>query len=401
MLFLPLIFILPVALIAFFANETIGNFLSKENPIVKEYVWAIFLIGMALAYFEVFYGWARVQMRSVFGNFMKEIFCRVGQTILLVLLYFELITVEVFIWTLVGIYLFRTLLMKIYAYSLRMPKLVIDFPENTRNILTYSLLIILGGSAVIALLEIDKVMLNQFVEIENVAYYSVAGFIAMVIAVPARSMHQIMYPLTAEVLNRRDRLALKNLYERSSLTLYIVSGLLFVLILVNLDDLYELLPKAYRDGYIIFLWLGLAKLYDSILGNSNSILYNSDYYRAVLVLGVLLAILTVLFNLWLIPQYGLDGAAIASFSAFFIYNTIKLWYIKLKFDILPFTAETLKVTILLLVIGVVSYFLNFAFHPVINILLKSGIILALYVAFLYRFKISEDVFSLLKRFTSK
>ena len=401
MLFLPLVLMLTIAGLTYVAHEAIGNFLSKENPIVKEYVWPIFWIGMAMAYFEVFYAWARVRMRSVFGNFMKEVFSRVGVTLLLFLLYFDVISVEAFIPAAVGLYLLRTLIMAVYAFGVRRPRLVFDFPKNTRNILVYTTLIILGGSAAIVLLEIDKVMINQFIEIENVAYYSVAGFIAMVIAVPSRSMHQITYPLTAELLNQKNKTALKELYQRSSLTLYIVSGLLFILILLNLDDLYQMLPEPYRSGFVIFVWLGLAKVYDALLGNNNSILYNSDYYRAILFMGVLLAVMTILFNLWLIPKYGLDGAAIASFSAFFIYNTIKLIYVKAKFGILPFTNETLKVSALLLSIGVVFYFLDFPFHPILNIVLKGILISALYIGVIYRFKISEDVFGVLTKILRK
>ncbi|MGB6150996.1 MAG: polysaccharide biosynthesis C-terminal domain-containing protein [Pricia sp.] len=398
MLLLPLALIIPIAGITFFAHEAIGNFLSKENPIVKNYVWPIFLIGMAMAYFEVFYAWARVRMRSVFGNFMKEVFSRVGVTLLLLFLYLDLISVTIFIPIAVGIYLLRTFIMALYAFDIRRPRLVFGLPKNTRNIMIYSTLIIMGGSAAIVLLEIDKVMINQFIEIENVAYYSVAGFIAMVIAVPSRSMHQITYPLTAELLNRKDKPALKELYQRSSLTLFIVSGLLFILILLNLNDLYEMLPEAYRNGFVIFVWLGLAKVYDALLGNNNSILYNSDYYRAILFMGVLLAVLTIVLNLWLIPEYGLDGAAIASFSAFFIYNTVKLLYVKAKFGILPFTHETLQVSALLIGVGGVFYFLEFPFHPILNISLKGTFISVLYVAILYRFRISEDIFAVLSKF---
>lgn len=401
MLFLPLLLILPVAGLTFVAHEAIGNFLSKENPIVKNYVWPIFWIGMAMAYFEVFYAWSRVRMRSVFGNFMKEVFSRVGVTFLLFFLYFDLISVAVFIPIAVGIYLLRTLIMAVYAFGIRRPRLVFEFPKNTRNILVYSTLIILGGSAAIVLLEIDKVMINQFIEIENVAYYSVAGFIAMVIAVPSRSMHQITYPLTAELLNQKNKPALKELYQRSSLTLYIVSGLLFMLILLNLNDLYEMLPEPYRNGFVIFVWLGLAKVYDALLGNNNSILYNSDHYRAILFMGVLLAVLTILLNLWLIPEYGLDGAAIASFSAFFIYNTVKLIYVKSKFGILPFTPETLKVSVLLISVAGIFYFLEFPFHPILNIALKGTMISILYVGILYRFKISEDIFGMLSKILRK
>ncbi len=351
MLLLPLVLIIPVALLSFSANEAIGNLLSKENPIVRDYVWHIFLAGMAMAYFEIFYAWARIRMKSIFGNFMKEIFCRIGQTILLLLLWKEWISVEFFIAALVGLYIARMVVMNIYAFQLRMPKLNFNLPQDWKTIVKYSALIILGGSTAIVLMEVDKVMLNSFVKIENVAYYAVAGFIASTIAVPSRAMHQITYPLTATYLNNKDKFALKQLYQKSSLTLFIVSGLLFLLILLNLTDLYELLPTNYADGFMIVFWVGLAKVYDSLLGNNNSILYNSDYYRSILFLGVLLALLAIGFNLWLIPEYGLDGAALASFSAFFIYNTLKLIYVKLKFNITPFTPDTWKVLALLIIIG--------------------------------------------------
>ena len=89
MLLLPLFLIVPMAIASYFAYEIIGNFISKTNPIVKGYVWYIFLIGMSMAYFEVFYSWSKVHMKTVFGNFMKEVFTRLGITLLLVLVYYK------------------------------------------------------------------------------------------------------------------------------------------------------------------------------------------------------------------------------------------------------------------------------------------------------------------------
>jgi O-antigen/teichoic acid export membrane protein len=398
MLLLPLALIIPVGTLSYFANETIGNLLSKENDIVRDYVWHIFFVGMAMAYFEVFYAWARIRMKSMFGNFMKEIFCRIAQTILLMLLWLKIIDIEFFINGLVGCYLVRTIIMKLYAYQLRKPKLNFSFPENWGSIVKYSALIILGGSTAIVLMEVDKVMLNNFLKIENVAYYAVAGFIASTIAVPSRAMHQITYPLTATYLNDRNKPALKELYQKSSLTLFIISGLLFLLILLNLSELYELLPEKYAGGFMIVFWIGLAKVYDSLLGNNNSILFNSDYYRSILFFGVLLAFLAIAFNLWLIPTYGIDGAAIASFTAFFIYNTLKLAYVKAKFKIVPFTNETWKVFALLVVVGVLFSTFTLPFHPIINITVKSLLMIIMYLGILYRFKISEDVYGFLNKY---
>lgn len=401
MVLLPLLMIIPLGAFAYFGNSVIAEFLAKKNTIVKDYVWYIFLIGLSMAYFEVFYAWARVQLKSVFGNFMKEVFVRLGITILLVLVSLGIISVGLFLKALVGLYLLRTLIMKLYAYGLKRPRLNFNFPKNTREILIYSTLIILGGSAAVILLEIDKFMINQYIEIENVAYYAVAVQIATVIIAPSRAMHQITYPMTAELLNKKNLPGLKDLYQKSSLTLFIVAGLVFLMVMLNLSDLYQMIPEEYRGGFLVVLLISLAKLYDSFLGCNNAILYNSEYYRAVLWLGVFLAVMTILFNMWFIPRYGMEGAALATFLAVFIYNTCKLGYVKAKFNMWPFTMETFKVLCLILLVGALFYTFQFPFHPLVNILVKLILMTAMYVGILYRFKISEDVFGALKKFLGR
>ncbi|MFT0715763.1 lipopolysaccharide biosynthesis protein [Flagellimonas lutimaris] len=401
MLLIPLLGILPVALVGLVWYDSIGDWVSQVNPMVKDYLWHVFFVGLAMAYFEVFYSWAKVHLKSVFGNFMKEVFARVGVSILLILFYFDVISLDIFFKCLVGLYLLRTVVIKIYAFTLRMPKLDFKFLAYTKEILSYSFLIILGGSAALILLEIDKVMLNQFISIENVAYYGVSVYIATVIIVPSRAMHQITYPLTAELLNTNNAAGLDKLYKKTSLTLFIASGILFVLIILNLNDLYLMLPENYRNGFTIVFLIGLAKVMDSLLGNINSILYNSKYYRTVLVFGVCLAALTILLNYILIPKMGLEGAALASFVSIFIFNLVKLVFVKMKFGILPFTSATFKVFSTLVLLAVLFDLLQFQFHPIINIALKSLLIVVMYVGILYRFNISEDVTGFLSKWLKK
>jgi len=402
MLLLPLVLIVPLALFSYFANDVIGRFVAGEkNILVKDYIWYIFLIGLAMAYFEVFYAWVKVHMKSVFGNFMKEVFGRMCIAVLLVLVYLNTITVDFFLKALVGVYVLRMVVMKIYAFILHRPIVTFRFPKNVISIIKYSTLIILGGSAAVVLLEIDKFMLNRYVAIENVAFYGVSVFIATVITVPYRAMHQITYPLTAKLLNDKDKPALKKLYKKSSLTLFIVAGILFLLIILNIQELYKLMPAAYRGGVTVVFLIGLTKVFDSLLGNNNSILFNSDYYRAVLIMGVLLAMIVVLLNYVFIPLYGLEGAAWATFISIVSFNTVKIVYVKSKFKMHPFTLDTVKVLMLLFAMGTVFYFINFDFHPIINIIIKSVLMILVYVLALYRFRISEDVYAIFSSYRLK
>ncbi len=395
MLLLPMLFILPIALLSWISYDAIAAFLSRKNDIVGNYVWYVFLIGMAMAYFEVFYAWSKVYLRSVFGNFMKEVFARICISIALVLVSLDWLSVEGFLKCLVGIYLLRTLIMKLYAYSLSLPKISFSLPSNTREVLLYSTFIVLGGSVAVILLEIDRFMINQFIAIENVAYYTVSIFIATVIAVPSRAMHQITYPMTAELMNNGSGTELKELYKKSSLTLFIIAGLIFLLVLLNLEELYQLLPLNYRGGFTVVLFIGLAKVFDALMGNNNAILFNSEHYRIFLLMGIFLVVFTILLNLWFIPRFGINGAAVASFMAIASYNIAKLIFVKRKFDMAPFTADTFKVLGLLIFVGALFYLFNFTFHPIVNIIFKSMLMSLMYIGILYRFKISEDIFGLL------
>ncbi|MDP5082471.1 MAG: polysaccharide biosynthesis C-terminal domain-containing protein [Winogradskyella sp.] len=235
-------------------------------------------------------------------------------------------------------------------------------------------------------------------DIEQVAYYSVAIFIATVIAVPQRAMHQIMMPLTAKYLNENDLISLNDLYKRSAMSLLVISGFIFLLIILNINQLYEILPEEFTGGLFVVLIVSLAKLYDNSLGNNNAILFNSDYYRMVLLLGVLLGLMTIVLNAIFIPIYGIEGSAFATFLAVSVYNTIKIYFVKLKFNMQPFTKASVKIVLTLIVLSFLFYFWEFPFHPILNILLKSVFIGLLYFSLIYKMNVSEDISSQIKKY---
>lgn len=398
MLFLPLALTIPIGVVGYFGYETIAGWLSQKNTIVEDYLWYIFITAFAMAYFEVFFAWVKVQMKTVFGNFMKEVFHRVGIMILLFGLYVDWISIEQFLIGLVGVYVLRMLTMLVNAFYIRLPVFRFDKIDKLGSVLKYSSLIIIAGSIATMILDIDKFMLNNYIEIEKVAYYSVAVFIATVIAVPQRAMHQIMMPLTAKFINDNNRAELNDLYERSSLTLYIVSGFIFLLIILNINELYHIIPKEFSGGIKVVFLISIAKLYDNLLGNNNAILFNSDYYRMVLVFGVILAISAIVLNMILIPLYGINGSAVATLIAVVVYNTIKVMFVQIKFNMLPFTIQTLKITGVLIICVLVFYFWEFPFNPYVNIVLKSSVIGVVYALLIHKLKVSGDISEMLMKY---
>jgi O-antigen/teichoic acid export membrane protein len=118
----------------------------------------------------------------------------------------------------------------------------------------------------------------------------------------------------------------------------------------------------------------------------------------VLVFGVILSIMAFVFNLILIPAYGILGAAIASFLAFAVYNVSKLLIVLNKFKMQPFTLKTVYILFFTASLTAIFYFWEFPFHPILNIILKSIIVTAIYGFVALRFRFSEDINLLVRKY---
>ncbi|WP_372920175.1 lipopolysaccharide biosynthesis protein [Salegentibacter sp.] len=397
-LFLPLVVSAFFGLLGVLSYNVLLDYFSNGNGLVQPYIWLIFLIAVATAYFEVFFAWSKVHFRSVFGNIMKEVFHRICISLLLFVVFLEILSVHWFIYGIALVFVIRSLAMAVYAFRLYTPRFSLELPDNLPSVLKYTSLILIAASVAMVLLDLDKVMIEHYLPIENVAIYGIMVYIATVISVPQKAMHQITHPMTAEMLNLKDKTGLEKLYKKSSLNLLIVSGLIFILIISNVQQLYELIPEEYELSILVVVLISLVKLYDNFLGNNNSILFNSDYYRLVLGVGVFLAVLAFVLNIIFIPLYGIQGAALASFLAFGIYNTSKIYLVYTKFRLLPFLPKTWLVLFFTLAFSLGFYFWEFPFHPIINIALKSLLISSLYLFSAYRLNFSPETRGLIEKY---
>lgn len=397
----PLLLIIPLLLIGFLFQDEILFFLSKKNAVVKNYIWLIPFIALCMAYFEIFYAWLRVHMHSVFGNFIKEVGLRTASLFLLMGVYYHWITIEGFVYATAVVYLLALLITMFYAFTIQKPNFEFTFPVNTKDILTYTFYIILSGSVANLLLDGDKMILNQYMNIENIAFYSVATYIALVISVPSRAMHQIVYPITAKLMHENKHDEMDILYKKTSINLQMVGGYVMLGIFVNINKLYEMVPPEYAGGILVVFMIGISKYFDLILGNNNAIIFNTKYYRTVLFLGVLLVILTVGLNMIFIPIYGIIGSAFATLLSITLYSLAKLLFVVKKLDLYPFTKQTVYSIALTLVLFLAFYFWEFPFNPIISIILKSILMTIAYIYFNYKFEISSEINQEINKFFKK
>lgn len=409
----PLVFSLLIGYFWNYLQTWILHSVSDENSIVENYTIYIYVVAVCCAYFEIFYAWAKVQMQSVFGNLLKELYNRVAIMLLLFAVYFDIISKEDFIVYLTCSYALRTLLMMVYALQLYFPKFQLQLPENYKEILKYSFFIILAGSAGAIIIDIDKIMIAGKDTFDKAAYYTVAVFIGTFIDAPSRAMSQILQPITSKSINEDNIFEVQSLYQKSSINLLLIGGLFFILINCNVTELFKIMPKQYWGGEWVVLLISGAKLFNMSLGNNGAIISNSKFYRITLFTGVGMALMVYFLNKYFYfnLDFGTEGLALSTFLTFIIFGCFKLWYVSKKLHMFPYTKKTLVISSVILFSYVVFQFwnfdigtvvlFNFPIHPIINIILKSCILIPIYILIVYRFSISEQINSIIDTWLTK
>ena len=389
---IPLVIVILFAPIFYAYYDEIRQFLFQNDQSLSQYAYVILFVAVSTSFFEVFYSWLRVKLKSVFGNFLKELYPRLLISFLLISYSYGVLDFENFVLFLIYGYYLRLLIIIIYSFYINKPRISLSFKSDFKEVFKYCLLIFLSGAASSIILDIDKSMLSSILTVENVAYYSVAVFIAAVIEIPGRAMFQILSPVVADAINKNHFKKLEGLLKKSSTNLVLVASLFFLLINLNLDDFYEMLNQdGYSIGIPIVIIVSFGKLYSMSIGCINNIISNSKYYYYTFWFSLFSSVLAVVLNIYLITDYGIVGAAYATLIVIIIMNSLKLYLIKVKFNIHPYSKDTAKIIVLSIIGFVIFSNLKLDFQPVLNIIIKSSLILILYTLSAYIFRLSDDV----------
>ena len=401
-LLLPLvILIILIPLFTYFEIEII-NFLFNGNRGVSRFLFLIIAIAISTAFFEIFFSWLRVHLKSVFGNFLKEVYPRLLIFLLLILYALNVINLDSFInYLIVGYYL-RLIIVMGYSFKLYFPRFEFFLPKSWKEMLKYSFLIFISGASASLILDIDKSMIFSLISEENVAFYAVALYIAAVIEAPGRAMFQITSPLVAQALNKNDKFNLEKLLKKSSINLIIVSGIIFLIINLNLVDFYKILNKeGYASAAGVVVVVSIGKFFSMSMGCLNNIIGNSKYYIYVFWFSISSAILAIILNFILIKSYGIIGAAIATLAVIIFINSCKILLVYFLFKIHPYSLKTIEIFISLVVIYGLIYFIPSFQSSWISIFIRSTLILFLFSIPFFSFGWSKDLIDILNNIWRK
>lgn len=372
----------------------------KDSTLFAEYIQYLLPLIFFTLFFNTLDSYNKAIYDAVLGAFIKEFIQRILILIALLSYFFNLIDIHFFI--------------QLYILSLSMPALIllfiliyrrefrIKFPNKKllsrkmiREMINLSIFGIISGFSTMAIINIDSILVNKFMGLSATGIYATNYFFATLVIIPSRTLIKISTTIIADSWKSNDPDNILLVYKKSVINQGLISMLIFIGLWVNINNIYRIIPNEYSEGKWVIFFMSLANVVLMSSGVSGTIILTSRYYKVQTFFILIFLSLIVGLNFILIPTLGLTGAALATTFSAIIFTGIRFAFVFKKFGMNPYSLNFL----VLLAISALSYLMGHLIpefqNYIIDIIIRSSVVLIIFVSLIIKLKISEDVNSLI------
>jgi O-antigen/teichoic acid export membrane protein len=360
---------------------------SVNSPLFSSHI--IFLIPLAFnsLFYSLLESYLRALQKTVVPPFINEIVIRLINAAIIVPLAINLISFDLFIYLFIGANSISAIILFLYTLFLKQwffrPMQQSKLKRSYKPMSIYSLFSYLSNSTSIIINNIDLLMIAAFLNLSNNGIYTTMIFIVSVMMFPYRALYSVASPLVAKYWKQKNLIEMQSLYQKVSSTLLIAGLFIFMLIWINFDTLFHFIPEEYKAGKYVFLFLGIGKLYDMAAGINTLILVTSKKYKIDLIFTVLFIALTIISNYIMIPIYGMNGAALATAFSIFCINTVRIIYLKSKFNLFPLKFNFLTTILFTCIVIYLNSLFSIEIHFLMDAFMRTIGSSLLFLIFIY------------------
>lgn len=385
--------------ILFLFKETIIGWYIQESKLFADFFYFVLPLCFILSLVYALTAYCQSLFKSTIPSFINDVLVRILAIVVVSVYYLKWIDINMFVVFFISVYAAQLLLLIFYILWVDLPSLKVDFKflkqNNFPEILKYGLLLSITALSSLGIKYIDVIMLGTYVPLAFVGIYSVAAFIPTIIEIPLGALERISSPKISEQWTNNNIVSILKIYKESTKYLMLLGGLLLLGTIVNAPYLFQFLPSEYSKGINVVYILSLSAFINMATGLNTNILLSSKYYRYGSAMLILLLVLVIVNNRLLIPLYGMEGAAIATGVASFIYNAMKFFFIWVKLKMQPFDFTVVKIVFVIVACFVANFFIPSFDNPILAITIHSLIITILYGVAVYYLNIIPEFHYLL------
>jgi O-antigen/teichoic acid export membrane protein len=286
--------------------------------------------------------------------------------------------------------------------------LIKTFPEilkkgpivyERRRLTSFSLpLLFIGIFQTLLLSQMSILMIGYYLSAAIVGIFATTQRFLPLILIPLRAFNNIFAPIISDLFAREKREELENQFKTVAKWVFMTSLPIFTLLIFFSKQLLSIFGPEFaaHSGAMIVLCTG--QMINSATGSGGLMLMMTGRPYINLFNSALLCVASILLNIYMIPRYGIIGAAGAnafSISAIQLLQLLEVWYLLGMHPYhLDFLKPILSCLFSVLLLTVISH-IGLNTNSLIIIPVLSAIFLLSYGGFLWLFKLSPEDYVIL------
>lgn len=269
----------------------------------------------------------------------------------------------------------------------------------------FSLPVFLSGFIGFFVSKTDTFMIGYFLEDSDVGVYNIALRVGTMSGFILTAFNTTFAPVISDLYSQNKIKRLESIYKVITKWIFSITLIAFLLITIFSTEIMMVFGSEFKIGAYALIFIALGQIANVIVGSAgyiNTMTGNPQYslYNNFVVL-----FLNISLNYFLIPLYGINGAAIATAVSVLIANLIRLYFVYKKLKIHPYNLAYIKVTVSILISYFISYFINYnietSIHYFIPVIFITLLFFFLFFLIYYFLGVSEEDLFIFKKILKK
>lgn len=313
--------ILVLLIIIAIDKQVINNYFGDHDVylILLKAAATLFFYGISMLNTEVFRAIDKLYVAELFRNILKYIPLIIGS---IVLFYWnkENYLVDVFLIGFVILAFVSSILL--FTYMSKMAEVEIKENISHKEVFLKSYPIAISGMAIFLLMSFDVMFLKKYKNDETVAFYSVGVKVMTIVSVIILTINITASAKIAEYFSSKKMTDLKKVVRNSVRLIFGITFPVILLLCIFSKHVLSCFGHQYVAAQEPFLILIIGQGICSAFGSVPVYLNMTGRQHIFQLILIVAVILNFILNRFLIPIYGMSGAAIAYVSSSFFWNFV-------------------------------------------------------------------------------
>ena len=322
------------AIMYFFANS-IGDLIDVEVYYIQLVSFFVLPMTFFMLHYQSLRGLKKIAEFSFFYRMSQATFTIVSIFIISIFIQNNNVPVYAYLTSLCIVSILSVITYQFWFSK----KAVLDLEENIENltikkILKISVPLMLAQSVQFIMAWTDKLMIGNMISAESVAIYGVAFRFSMGVSITLMAVNSIASPKFAEKFADDNIKGMGKIAIQSAKLIFWTTIPLAAILFIFPKFFMGLYGTEFLIGFEALRWLVIGRVVNAFSGSVGNLMQMSDQqnmYMKILIIG---SVINIMLNYYLIPIYGINGAAFASLISLSFWNLSMVYVVKRKFGFL-------------------------------------------------------------------